>query len=411
MALTPRVWCAALGATLLGLLAVFVPPRQDIRVIAYVPWSPWYGGWSRAPRPDSLWLLKDQVTRAAFRAGEALVLATWRDSVLRQTALIQRARSGSPQILAVVPVEPALRARIQAALDSAWRTLPRREPRAWTVLVLGPSVDTVRLGDVPVHRASLGMGWDQGPVLQGAPLGGDGCVLLADAQIATLPAAPQVLLDQLAPCQWRAAFGNPGPEIAAWLDRQGWSVVYPLRWWLRDNWTELSVIAGHRKNILTDSGPWSGGAQIAIDRALAWDGQIPAAACYRGDQESCLRTMLDPRNRGTASLSPDGELQVNRGDRRLPGASLLAGLLSAVLDSVGPDRFHTFWTNAASPDSALSQALQQPVAPWLSARVERRLGRSRAGPAVRPTVMVVSLLLAGVFAGAGLITTARRRVT
>jgi len=410
MALTPRRWCAALGVILLALLAVFIPPRRDIRIIAYLPWSPWYGGWSRSPAPDSLWQLKDRTSGAAKRAGEALVLAMWRDSVLRQTALIQRARSGGPQILATVPVEPAMRARIQAALDSAWRTLPRREERAWTVLVLGPSSDTVRVAGSSAHRAGLWMGNDQGPVLQGAAVVGDGCVLLADARILTVPVAPRVLLDQLAPCRWRAAFGAPGPQISAWLDRQEWSVVYPLRWWLRDNWTELSVIAGRRGTVLTDTGTWTGGAQIAIDRALAWGGEISAAACYRGDQESCLRIMLDPRNRSSESQTEVGGFAVNRGNRNLPGASLLAGMLTAVLDSVGPDRFQEFWTSKASPDSALSQALQQPVAPWLAARVEHRLGRPRVGPVVRPTVMVVSLLLAGVFAGAGLVTTSRRRL-
>jgi hypothetical protein len=418
MALTPRRWLAALVALLLAGMATVLPPGTARGFIRYLPWG-WYN-LSRGGAPDSLVLQHNELLRQATLAGERLVLATVRDSLLAQSDLIRRALLGRPQLYRLnlgAPSRPVRRGSttagaagpdrlqsIQAALDSAWRELPRRDSSAWTVIALAQV--PLRLF-VAGHEANLALPDASEPILYGAPMG-RGCVLLVDADRTALPVTEQRLLDRLAPCRWQTAFGAPSDSIGAWLARQSWSVAYPVRSWLT-GWGELQVISSRRAQVLADTGAWGESARLAVEWAVWW-GAVHAAGCYQGRAESCMRVLRAPERWGwqAAAAVPEDSFPSIRA-RRVAGGLLLAGLLDDVLAAVGPERFQAFWTSNLSPDSALAVALQQPLAPWLMARVERRLGGHKAEPMLPPASAGVSLVLAGLFVGAGVLASTRRR--
>ncbi len=415
MALTPRRWLAALMVVLLACMAAVLPPGTARGFIRYLPWG-WYINSRR--EPDSLVQRHNLLLGRASFAGEQLVLATVRDSVLAQSRLIHRSRVGAPQLyrLRVGPasprrpaggtgtvaraVEPAV---LRAALDSSWSQLPRRDPSAWTLVALAEAPLRLKASG---HEADLTLPDGGEPILHGAAVGG-GCVLVLDASRTAVPAAPQVMLERLAPCRWQAEFGAPSDSVAAWLGRQGWSSAYPLRWWL-NRWGEVEVLSGRRTQVLADTGAWGDSARAVVDWALSW-GSVDAAACYRGAAPSCLRLFREPLRRWWAPGAVAEETSIPTIRRsRAAGALVLAGLLDDVLHAVGPERFHAFWTSNLSADSALAVALQQPLAPWLMARVERRLGGKKAEPILSPASAGLSLVLAGAFVGAALLASARR---
>ncbi len=234
-------------------------------------------------------------------------------------------------------------------------------------------------------------------------------MLLLDASRIAVPVAPQFVVERLAPCRWQAAFGPPSDSVAAWLERQGWSAAYPIRWWL-SHWSEVEVLAGRRAQVLADTGAWGDSAGAVIDWAIWW-GAVDAAGCYRGDARGCLRVFRAPERWGWLAATASAETPIPAIRRsRVAGALLLAGLLDDMLHSVGPERFHAFWTSDLAPDSALAVALQQPVVPWLMARVQRRLGGRKAEPTLPPRSAALSLVLAGLFVGAAVLATARRRM-
>lgn len=420
MALTPRRWLAALLVVMVASLAAVLPPGSARGFVRYLPW-----GWYNLVRnePDSLVTRHNQLLGQATFAGEQLVLATVRDSVLAQSTLIRRARLGGPQFYrlrvggtlprqpgAASPAglgsEPAMLRRIQIALDSSWRELPRRDPSAWTL---------VALADAPLrlvadgHEATLGLPQGGEMILYGATVGG-GCALLLDANRAPTPVTPELVLDRLAPCRWQAAFGTPSDSIATWLARQSWITAYPVRFWL-SRWGELEVIARRRTQVLADTGAWGDSTSALVEWATWW-GAVDAAGCYRGRTDSCLRVFRSPERWGwqARTAAAEAPLPAIRG-RRVAGGLLLAGLLDDVLAAVGPERFHAFWTSDLAPDSALAVALQQPLEPWLMARVERRLGGFRSPPKLPLGTAAMSLVLTGLFVGAAVLGNSRRRMS
>lgn len=417
MALTPGRWLAALAVVLLASMTAVLPPGSARNFMRYLPW-----GWqvTTSAQPDALVALHNQLLSETSLAGAQLVLAHIRDSVLAQPRLIREARRGAPQIYLPQlgapsprrgdPGRPSVRpagafrlTAIQAALDSAWRDLPRRDPSAWALVVLvGTPLRIVASG----HEANLALADGGGLTIHGATLAG-GCVLVLDAHHTLVPAAPQLLLDRLAPCRWQAAFGAPSDSVAAWLERQSWTAAYPLRWWL-NRWGEIGALAGRRAQVLADTGSWGDSARAVTDLALWW-GAVDAAGCYRGHEEACLRTYRAPARWGRhpTPLAETSIPTIYRG--RVAGAILLAGLLDEVLESVGPERFHAFWTSDLAADSALAVALQQPLGPWLSARVARRLGGNRAESKLPPASAGISLVLAGLFIGGAVLASFRRR--
>lgn len=419
MALTPRRWFAALAVLLLAGVAMVLPPGTARGFVRYLPWG-WYN-LNRGGAPDSLVLQHNELLRQATLAGERLVLATVRDSVMAQSGLIRRALLGGPQLYRLnlgAPSRPVRRGNttaraagparlqsIQAAFDSAWRELPRRDSSVWTVIAMAQL--PLRLF-VAGHEANLALPDASEPILYGVPVG-RGCVLLVDADRTALPVTEQRLLDRLAPCRWQATFGAPSDSIGAWLARQSWSVAYPVRSWLT-GWGELQVISGRRAQVLADTGAWGESARLAVEWAVWW-GAVHAAGCYQGRAGSCLRVLRAPERWGwqAAAAMPDDSLPSIRA-RRVAGGLLLAGLLDDVLAEVGPERFRAFWTSELAPDSALAVALQQPLEPWLMARVERRLGQGRATPKLPLRSAAMALGLAGLFVGAAVIGAARRRM-
>jgi len=418
MALTPRRWIAVVLVAMLGTLAAVLPPGSARGFVRYLPWG-WYAGTRR--EGDSLVIRHNRLLSQAMFAGDQLVLATIRDSVLAQTLLIRRASHGGPQLfrLQLGPVSRAdgvartggsasasrLRS-IQVSLDSSWRELPRRDTLAWTLIALAEPPLRLRASG---HDVSLVLPHDGEPILHGAPVGG-GCVLVADAGRMARPVAEQRLLDRAAPCRWRAAFGPPGESIGAWLERQEWVSAFPVRSWSY-RWGEVQVASIRRARVLADTGAWGDSASALVEWA-SWWGAANVAACYRGREESCLRVFLDPERWGRQASSSlaDAPFPAIRAGR-VAGGLLLAGLLDDVLATVGPERFHAFWTSELPPDSALAVALQQPLQPWLMARVERRLGGFDSRSTLPLGSAAMSLVLAGLLAGSAVLGISRRRLS
>ncbi len=418
MALTPRRWIAAVLVVMLGTLAAVLPPGSARGFMRYLPWG-WYAGPRR--EGDSLVIRHNRLLSQAMFAGDQLILATIRDSALAQSLLIRRASLGGPQLfrLQLGPVSPAGRAArtggsasvsrlrsIQESLDSSWRELPRRDTLAWTIIALAQTPLRLRASG---HDVNLVLPHDGEPILHGALVRG-GCVLVADAGRTARPVAAERLLDRVAPCRWRSAFGPPGDSIGAWLERQEWVAAFPVRSWAY-RWGEAQVVSIRRARVLADTGAW-GDRPSALVEWASWWGAADAAGCYRGREASCLRVFLHPERWGrqASPATADAPFPAIRGGR-VAGGLLLAGLLDDVLATVGPERFHAFWTSELPPDSALAVALQQPLRPWLMARVERRLGGFDSRPTLPLGSAAMALVLMGLFVGSAVLGISRRRLS
>jgi len=387
----------------LALAVLLLPPRGAEQLIYFLPWA-WNSGWwfgGNPPARDSLVAENNRLTRSMQAAGEEWLLLSWRDSILAQPGLVARARGGDPVLLVKGRVLPNRLDAFRSAIAQSWHRLPRRDPRAWTVVAIVP--DSI---PGPTGQQLGAAAIDQRYVLYSPLVPEPGCVLLVSA--ATVNGRSlSMLLEDLAPCGWRAAFGPPAPAVSGWLRRAGWAQGDRAPWASGQGATPwISLLAAR-----------FGGDLEALPRHEAFidflsaeagrEGRIFLAGCLAGRAQACERVVSAPIPRGRSSGLPG----VRRGYWMPPGDALVrTGQLGAMLEAFGPDRFEAFWNSPKPVGEAIRELTGVSEGEWIRDLVRARLGQAepRRGRSFVPAIL--SLLAGALVVGAAAWSANRRQV-
>jgi len=377
VALTPRhvALAVALAATLIAV--ALLPPSPD----------PHWARLGQAPRSRA-----DQLHRAVETVARRVEALELRDR-LRARLVRAPLPAGAPPVLWLEPDVPA-------ATATLWRT-------AW---------DTVatRLG--PMHRRSavlvavardtangLGHAWYFLPRVTD----GHTCVvavLVGERRRDLRPASPaDDLLSFVGLCAFYGIFGAPGPAVEQWLAEEASSVGNMTQW--------LAATPRGRPSETPLSPPDGSPTRTLLEWMLdaRYRGDIEETACAAGRTMACRRLLARSEpllaHRSTG-LRPLGIL-----DRRVLASwyrSEVDFFLSDLVRDHGPERFARFWSSVEPADAAFrtayGESLEQRTSAWL------RAGREvRAGPSIRASSVLVSLVATLVVVGLAAAWTTRRQ--
>ncbi len=303
-------------------------------------------------------------------------LTRWSDSL---SALVVSADPGS--IVFSAPEQP----RVTPAGVAEWQ-----ESYASELAGLSPRDPNVRLG-VFWQRSTHGTvpGVTPGPVGGGLVFAGvrDGvpyCFVtwtyfgtaFQDADLRDAAA------QDLGACRLYAAYGVPGPRIAAWLDAGGWGFAaqaepidgpYALR-------------SDAPRALMRQDAPLFGTRRHPLA-----DQNVFVQSCLAGAAPSCLRAVTDPaliapvfQDRAfVAANSPLSSYFEPLGPVQPPFGYLDDNLLAEVEAEFGADSFERFWKSDEPAEVAFASAFGVDMAEWLLDLVEEEAGLYRAGPGIR----------------------------
>ena len=337
--------------------------------------------------------------RAAERAAIGTFLAThWSDS-LSELAV----RTAVDGVAAGVPMDSITPERYRAWVEEIREISRSLEPRDPDMLLGIFHVNAgAGLPEGVEAPASLGSGTYIG-VRDGTPY----CMLVESWE---RPIGDRVLtpLQTLEGCKFYLQYGEPGPRIAAWLERGGFQFAVgsrrfafperdtPRRVW----WDDLEApVFGMRR------------LPFAI-------GYPPGGRCLAGDADSCSQFLAE------AALSPDSwtaraDLEIVRSSpiaytRRVTYLSRFtsqdAFLMLDIEEAFGPEAFARFWTSEEEMADAFQSAFGADLGSWTADWMRSIEGPHWAGPAVRAGAPLYVLLTIMVFAAYVSLRARRREV-
>lgn len=237
----------------------------------------------------------------------------------------------------------------------------------------------------------------------------------------------------LAPCALYAAFGPPGPTLAAWLAGTRYAPAGSVDW-----------ITGRRQDEMVQ-GPfamWSNGGApgrriVALASMLGLDDiasilvppyEFGAAGlqCLNGDPEACRTSVLFPDVMRWGDRDIPRDLTPPSFLMR-PDSATLASVrppastyLAEMIGDFGRARFRAFWASALPMDSAFARAFGEPLGEW-TARWARRAWLSTfdaqyrsadvtLGVTLRPIAPLLATLWSAVALAVASLVAYRRRV-
>jgi len=196
------------------------------------------------------------------------------------------------------------------------------------------------------------------------------------------------LRDATAPCLYYAAFGSPGPQIEAWLNRRAFTPAYTA------DWTAAPPVLRFEDN-------------PNRYEYLYYNASFDALACADGRMTRC-----GPAVEGAPEYFKPSPVRglVHRVflPRSMPAENYY---LAALVHDLGRERFAGFWRSRASVPDAFVAAFGLPMDQWTSAWARRSVpDLPPFGPAPRPIAVLLGLVMAGVAIAAAAGGVMRRRV-
>lgn len=210
------------------------------------------------------------------------------------------------------------------------------------------------------------------------------------------------------PCWYLAQFGMPGPAIRTWLDARYWDVagVVPPRARREDYRSSLEYSPGLIGQLLGDLGSgYFGGSATLV-------------SCASDRPSLCEATLLDSPYR--VGLLPEGIAGAGfwlNASARQPYSWLIdvpswasQGLLSMMVEDLGPTRFASFWTSRAPVAEAFAAAAGMPFAEWYRSQLRREMQQAGVAPPAEQVWWPSAVGLLALALGASLRHAKRRQV-
>jgi hypothetical protein len=359
------------------------------------------------------------VENLVARTNDRLRLLRLRDSVVRRL-------SANPQPITFA-VDPALSTTIRDAMEKAVR-------ERWSALaishgdpvVVAVVVDTLTSpGGLPrLRRYLFGIPID---VFLPGPETGGRCVALA--HLSAVPqdlgpnmgtiftrnlTSPETINALLSPCAYFAAFGRPGPHVAAWLSGSGWGLARTAAWGQKPAAWKAVVRPESMRSDLAGGLASATDPSWAIRRFVAPDG----IACLAGRNRACRDILLRVRSNNADSSWRQKVVASSGTDVSaffLPSGPTSLGpadgtVLSEMVRTLGRDRFAQFWTSNLSVDAAFAAASGTDLNGWVRVWGRRMYGDAAIGPVLSTLGSVVGAFTLLLGLGAAMVVEIRRRV-
>lgn len=327
------------------------------------------------PPRDAASLMTPESRRHAALRSELLAAERTLDRIRMADTLPLLAIESAEDGVAILVERGDRRPEIAQSITGAIRSLPRRDPSMVVAYVehLNDHADLTS-EDVAMRRpgrADLFVG-----ELNGTPY----CL-----HVFTPPTGPgEPVFDRrrsLGPCRLYAAYGLPGPGIAAWLERGG-------------------IDFGHDDPSLTrreSAGTRRLPSHIAF-LGYGSGGSVEVERCATGDRQACATVFGDPdgASPGSAPLLAEVRASPALTARTNTFYSLFdwaeASIFADLQVEFGSDAFQRFWTSPSDVDVAFEEAFGVDHGTWLLSWVDRVFGIERATPAPRKSTLLSSLL-------------------
>jgi len=335
----------------------------------------------------------DQLTSAVAQVARRVEALELRDE-LRARLRRSPVAPGSPPVLWLDPGVPAeMAARIRAGWDTLLSRFGPVHPQSALVVVVRQ--DTA-------HRAFAFL-----------PHTTDGrsCVVVAvlgaPSRVFRTGMATRELLSLVGPCAYYAVFGPPGPPVERWLVNRAERTASVPQWLEQAPRTRLlgdAVVRGDADSIR---------ARMLLDRwfDVFYRGDLDEMACAAGRPAACRGLLAAPL---PAFIRQDRKLRaagiLNRTFAFAPWYQREVDyFLSDLVRDEGAERFARFWRATDSAEVAFRTVYGRSPEQWATEWL--RAGRDfRAGPGIRTSSVLVSLVAALVFASLAAAWTGRREV-
>ncbi|HET7790589.1 MAG TPA: hypothetical protein VFK78_07300 [Gemmatimonadales bacterium] len=377
MALTLKRWIAIAALAAAVVTAALLPPPGQATA------------GRRVLRPVSS--ATNDVERAKFSTGQALVLLRRRDSIL---ALLRSPSRGDGPLLIVHPaVDAEQTRRFRADLDAAWDSLQPRSPEIRVAVVFQGEANRD-------WRLRFDSPW----YLLPSATDGRTCVavLPRDARPGYGPRGGAAFVRaELGPCAFYAAFGRPGSEVESWLLAGQFTLGAEGDWNAR------------RPQTAWDADLFSGIGAIEALNARATEGLPPdAQACAWGERDACAQVLHRPYQYLPVPprLLRRGYALVQKSRWYWSGYNDTYWYLADLVRDLGPERFAKFWRSPLSPESAFASAAGMPMDEWTHRWLRARHPGMRLGASASLGASLWGLLAAALALAAGGAIATRRRV-
>ncbi len=385
MAFRMKHWWAVVGAFLLAVLWMTIPPRTVDELEAR---------WGSAGRSaDPALAHRARLTRAARTANLRLQTARWADS------------------LAPLVLEHGTRG---AYLGLTGPDRPDEEVTELRTL-LGREIEPDARGEAAVGVVFLPAGAGAYP---GAPLArmegyffGEGPDGRAYCIAARSPGGPAGRSEPTLPyrlesgrssltgvCSWMHRYGMPGPEVAEWLRGPGTTMAAapgPFAGPVIDSDLLPEHMVFERRGALGFPGGFR--ALSRLGASYYWIGGLERDRCLSGEAEACVEVVLERPEGWDAARR--GGFDAVEGFRTWPQD---AHLLATLESEFGPERFRSFWTSDAPVPEAFRSAFGEPLGEWVLGWYGRHAELTPPGPSPRAAGLLGTL---AVLLAAGLLST------
>ena len=398
MALKPLHYGVVTAAACALIAAALLPPSN--RTVFWVP-----------PRKAPVLAERTRLLVEARRALLQWHSAVQRDSIRAEIARVNEPSAKMPLVLTQEQLSPRMRTAAGVLLAKRWSKLKidsLRVPVAIAVLADTTKPDQ-RFDYQPIPGVEhLVPGPDDV-----AGVAGNGC--LAVIRLGASSKSTRRLFEAMGqhsdnshpgfgglafgPCAFFAAFGRPGPRIAAWLSARGYDFAKRAAWGGGSQELDEDV----------DWASWQLSDWLFSEGSDIQQTSLVGRRCKLGDFVACERTILEPlyvNTRGLAVADPS-PVEVLR--RTAWGKS--DQLLSDIVREVGSERFQRFWTSPDDPAVAFEQAMGESLGSWTHRWVQRTYGRTVAGARIRAIVHVSGLTIAMFCVGLAAAVAGRRQVS
>jgi len=371
VALTVRRWLLVAGLGSLALAVAYLPPEpQGVMESTVVP----------PPETQRL----DQLNSAYHQIQETLRGVQFRDSI--RAALLRHPDSGGVEV--AFRLENMLHttfpdenyALVRSAAQRVWSRLNPR-PGARLIIIVTAGYRWQRTYLLPVALdgrtcvATISLDWDvkwlwrRGPTQNSTNL-------------------EPWLRDATAPCLYYAVFGDPGPEIEAWLNRRAFAPAYTADW------------TSSMPRLRFEDNP-------NRYEYLYYNASFDALACTDGRVARC-----GPAVEGIPEYFKPSPVRGLAHRVLLPRSMPVENhYLAALVHDMGRERFANFWRSRGSVPDAFLAAFGVPMDAWTAAWARRSVpDLPPFGPTPRPIAVVLGLVMAGVAIAAAAGGVMRRRV-
>jgi hypothetical protein len=228
-------------------------------------------------------------------------------------------------------------------------------------------------------------------ILPASGASGDRCVTVIRLRHQGLSAPPVMMQNRLPldGCAFTDAFGNPGPQIAAWLGRDRY--LHARRLAFEEPKDEANV------------------------KRYAWDdGDVGERACRAGDDHACVAGLLHSETRDNWIMWWGRDLSVGVPRESWETLSRIDFDTDVLLESLerdmGPSRFHHMWQSPKPLADAYFDQTGESLASWMRTRLVRFYGSYRIGALPSPAANLLTIVLVLVLASISIRLTARPSV-